>query len=178
MTAGTFTAPDEAAEPRSLDLRECWHIVRRRWVLVLAATLVGAIAAAGYAVTSGPKYAATSQVVVSGLALAPSTASSTSQASSPVNMSTEQAIAQSPPIVALAAKILGLPAATLQAEAPKRLSIAVPATTLTTSNVLQITWTAPKAAGRPGRCKRLRHRVPVLPARRPRRADRKASYQG
>ena len=63
MTAGTFTAPDEAAEPRSLDLRECWHIVRRRWVLVLAATLVGAIAAAGYAVTSGHKYAATSQVV-------------------------------------------------------------------------------------------------------------------
>ena len=144
MTAGTFTAPDEAAEPRSLDLRECWHIVRRRWVLVLAATLVGAIAAAGYAVTSGHKYAATSQVVVAGLALAPSTASSTSQASSPVNMSTEQAIAQSPPIVARAAKILGLPAATLQAEAPKHLSIAVPATTLTTSNVLQITWTASK----------------------------------
>ena len=144
MTAGTFTAQDDAAEPRSLDLRESWHIVRRRWVLVLAATLVGAIAAAGYAVTSGHKYAATSQVVVSSLVLAPSTASPTSQANSPVNMSTEQAIAQSPPIVARAAKILGLPAATLQAEAPKRLSIAVPATTLITSNVLQITWTAPK----------------------------------
>ena len=145
MTAGTFTASDEAAEPRSLDLRECWHIVRRHWVIILTATLLGAIAAAGYAVTSGHKYAATSQVVVFGYTLGSSTANSTSSVSSPVNMSTEQAIAQSPPIVARAAKILGLPAATLQAEVPKHLSIAVPATTLTTSNVLQITWTAPKA---------------------------------
>lgn len=145
MTAGTFTAPDDAAEPRSLDLRECWHIVRRRWVLVLTATLLGAIAAAGYAVTSGHKYAATSQVVVFGFSLGPGTVSSASPLNTPVNMSTEQAIAQSPPVVARAAKILGLPAATLQAETPKQLSIAVPATTLITSNVLQITWTAQKA---------------------------------
>jgi Mrp family chromosome partitioning ATPase/capsular polysaccharide biosynthesis protein len=144
MTAGTFTAPDDAAEPRSLDLRECWHIVRRRWVIVLTTTLLVALAAAGYAATSGQKYVATSQVVVFGLTLGPSTASSTSSVSSPVNMSTEQAIAQSPPIVARAAKILGVPAATLQAEAPKGLNITIPATTLITSNVLQISWTAPK----------------------------------
>ena len=144
MTAGTFPAPDDAAEPRSLDLSECWHIVRRRWVLVLMATVLGAIAAAGYAATSGHKYAATSQVVVFGFTVGPATANPTSSVNSPVNMSTEQAIAQSPPIVARAAKILGLPAATLQMEAPKHLSIAVPATTLTTSNVLQITWTAQK----------------------------------
>lgn len=143
MTAGTDPAPGAAAEPRSIDLRECWNIVRRRWVLVLTATLLGAIVAAGYAVSSGHKYAATSEVVVAGLGQGPPTTNQTSSVNSSVNMSTEQAIAQSPPVLARAAKILGTPVATLQAEAGKRLTITVPASlqSTTTSNLLQITWT-------------------------------------
>ena len=60
-------------------------------------------------------------------------------------MSTEQAIAESPAVVAQTAKIIGVQSATLQNAAAKRLTVTVPASTLTTSNVLQITWTAPTA---------------------------------
>jgi Mrp family chromosome partitioning ATPase/capsular polysaccharide biosynthesis protein len=141
MTAGTLPEPyDAAAEPRSIDLRECWQIVRRRWLLVLATTLIGAIAGAGYAFKSGPTYAATSEVVVTGLTQGP--LNQTAQPNLQVNMSTEQAVAQSPPVIAQAARIIHAQPAALQAAAAKRLSIAVPASTLTTSNVLQITWKA------------------------------------
>ncbi len=57
-------------------------------------------------------------------------------------MSTEQAIAQSGPVIQRAATTLKTPTNQLQAGASKRLSVAVPASTLTTSNVLQITWQA------------------------------------
>ena len=147
MTAGTVPERyDAAAEPRSIDLREYWLIVRRRWLLVVVITVVGAIAGAGYAFTSAPAYAATSQVVVTGVTQGP--LNQTSQVNLQVNMSTEQAVAQSPPVVAQAARIINAQPAELQAAAAKRLSVTVPASTLTTSNVLQITWKAatPKAA--------------------------------
>jgi Mrp family chromosome partitioning ATPase/capsular polysaccharide biosynthesis protein len=148
MTAGTLPAHDAAAEPRSIDLRECGHIVRRRWVLVLAATLIGAIAAAGYAVVTAHKYAATSEVIVLGLTQGPGSPNTTSPTAPQVNMSTEQTIAASPPVIAQAAKIIGVQPAALQAAAAKGLTVTVPASTLTTSNLLQITWTArsPRAA--------------------------------
>ena len=61
-------------------------------------------------------------------------------------MSTEQAIAQSPPVVLQAARLLHVQPSTLQAEAAKRLTVNVPATTLATSNLLQITWQAKSSA--------------------------------
>ena len=140
MTTGTPEPFDAAAEPRSIDLRECWQIVRRRWAVVLALTVIGAIAGAGYAYKSGPTYSATAEVVVTGLTQGPLNQSA--QPSLQVNMSTEQAVAQSPPVIARAAATLGVPAGTLQDDAAKRLSVAVPASTLTTSNVLQIAWKA------------------------------------
>ena len=121
MTAGTLPeAYDAAAEPRSIDLREYWLIVRRRWVLILVVTVIGAIAAAGYAVVSAPTYAATSQVVVTGVTQGPLT--QTSQVNLQVNMSTEQAVAQSPPVIAQAARIINAQPAALQDAAASRLS--------------------------------------------------------
>jgi len=138
---------DFAAEPRSIDLRDYWLVVRRRWVLVMVLTVIGAVAGAGYAFGTGPTYSATSQVVVTAVTqgpLAPSTQASLQQ----VNMSTEQALAQSAPVMAQAAGLLQIQPATLQAAAAKRLTVTVPASTLTTSNVLQIVWKAasPRAA--------------------------------
>ena len=61
-------------------------------------------------------------------------------------MSTEQAVAQSPPVVRMAARLLHVQPAALEVAVPKRLTINVPATTLTVSNVLQITWQADSPA--------------------------------
>ena len=113
MTAGTPPeAYEGASEPRSVDLREYWLIVRRRWVLVLVVTLIGAIAGAGYAFTASATYSATSQVVVTAVTQGP--LNQTTQVNLQVNMSTEQAVAQSPPVIAQAARIINVPAATLQ----------------------------------------------------------------
>jgi Mrp family chromosome partitioning ATPase len=131
---------DFAAEPRSVDLHEYWLVVRRRWVLVLALAVIGAVAGGGYGYAAGPTYTATSQVVVTGVTqgpLAPST-----QVSFQVNMSTEQAIAQSAPVIEQAARLLHVNPSRLEETAGKRLTVTVPASTLTTSNVLQIAWSA------------------------------------
>jgi Mrp family chromosome partitioning ATPase/capsular polysaccharide biosynthesis protein len=137
---------DDYAEPRSIDLREYWVIVRRRWLLVLALTVLGAVFGAGYAIATGPVYSATSQVVVTGVTQGPLNTST--QVNLQVNMSTEQAVAQSPPVIEQAARLLSQPAAMLQAAASRRLTVSVPGTSVTTSNVLQITWQAgsPRAA--------------------------------
>jgi Mrp family chromosome partitioning ATPase/capsular polysaccharide biosynthesis protein len=138
-----MTVPDRddfAAEPRSVDLRDYWLIVRRRWVAVLVFALIGAVGGLGYAKATGPTYAATSQVVVMPLTQGP--LSPPAQISLQVNMSTEQAVAQSPLVVAQAAGLLHVQAAALQADAARRLTVTVPANTLTTSDVLQITWQA------------------------------------
>ena len=134
---------DYAAEPRSIDLREYWLIVRRRWLLVLTLTVLGGVLGAGYAIVTGPVYSATSQVVVTAVTQGPLDTST--QVNLQVNMSTEQAVAQSPPVIEQAGRLLGIPAATLQAAASKRLAVSVPATSITTSNVLQITWQAGSA---------------------------------
>jgi capsular polysaccharide biosynthesis protein/Mrp family chromosome partitioning ATPase len=139
MSASRPTGRDDfAAEPRSIDLREYWLIVRRRWVLVLVVVLLGAAAGLGYAKAAGKSYSATAQVIVVGLSQGP--LNPPTQANVQVNMSTEQAVAQSPPVLEQAAKILGVQSSALQAAAAKRLSVTVPGTSLTTSNVLQITW--------------------------------------
>jgi polysaccharide biosynthesis transport protein len=139
---------DFAAEPRSVDLREYWLVVRRHWVLVVVLTVVGAVAAVGYGVAKGPTYTATAQVVVTAPTQGPLAQSS--QVNAQVNMSTEQTIAQSAPVISHAATILGLRVAALQVAAVKDLTVTVPASTLTTSNVLQISWAAhsPMAAQR------------------------------
>jgi Mrp family chromosome partitioning ATPase/capsular polysaccharide biosynthesis protein len=147
MTVRQTQDPDDfAPEPRSLDLREYWLIVRRRWRLVAVITVIGAMAGAGYAYGAGPTYAATAQVVVTPVTQGP--LNSAGQVSTQVNMSTEQAVAQSPPVVQQAAAGLHVRPAKLEAAAGKRLTVTVPASTLTTSNVLQITWKAasPQAA--------------------------------
>jgi polysaccharide biosynthesis transport protein len=131
---------DFTPEPRSLDLHDYWLIVRRRWRLIVVLGVVGALAGAGYSAYKGPTYTATSQVVVSPVTQGPLNQSV--QVSGQVNMSTEQAIAQSGPVIQQAAAQLGVPVAKLDSEAGKRLAVSVPASTLTTSNVLQISWEA------------------------------------
>jgi Mrp family chromosome partitioning ATPase/capsular polysaccharide biosynthesis protein len=140
MTVRQTQEPDDfAAEPRSLDLREYWLIVRRRWPLILVIAILGTIGAAEYAHHAGPTYTAQASVVVSAVTQGPL---QTSTVTTQVNMSTEQTIAQSSAVIELAAKTLGTPATQLQSSAAKRLSVSVPASTLTTSNVLQIDWQA------------------------------------
>lgn len=129
---------DFANEPHSVDLRDYWHIIRRKWRPIVLLLVLGAAAGAGYSVVRGPSYAATAQVVVQPVTQAP--LNQTTQATSQVNMSTEQAIAQSGPVIQRAAATLKIPVSRLQADVSGRLSVAVPASTLTTSNVLQITW--------------------------------------
>jgi capsular polysaccharide biosynthesis protein/Mrp family chromosome partitioning ATPase len=124
------------AEPRSISLVDYWLIFRRRWVLVLVMTLLGAALAFGYTKAVSAKYSATSQVLVAPVTQGP--LNTPAQASLLVNMSTEQAIAQSAPVLAEAAKLIHIRLAELQALASKRLTVAVP----TTSDVLQITWVA------------------------------------
>jgi Mrp family chromosome partitioning ATPase/capsular polysaccharide biosynthesis protein len=146
MTARQPTDLDDfSGEPRSLDLRDYWLIIRRRAVLVVVLTVLGAIAGAGYAVLSGYTYAATAQVLVTP-PQGPLTSYSAQQIATQANMTTEQAVAQSPPVVRQAARLLHVRPSALQAEAAKDLRVNVPATTLTTSNVLQISWQARSAA--------------------------------
>jgi Mrp family chromosome partitioning ATPase/capsular polysaccharide biosynthesis protein len=133
---------DFAAEPRSLDLREYWLIVRRRWRLILVIALVGAVGGEEYSHHSGTSYRAQASVIVSAVTQGPQNGSTPVTAQ--VNMSTEQAITQSAAVIQLAAAQLGVPIAQLESSATKRLSVSVPASTLTTSTVLQIGWQASK----------------------------------
>jgi Mrp family chromosome partitioning ATPase/capsular polysaccharide biosynthesis protein len=135
---------DFAAEPRSLDLREYWLIVRRRWRIVAVIAVLGAVCAVEYSHHAGSTYTAQASVVVDAVTVGPQAGST--PVTSPVNMSTEQAIAQSAAVIQLAAAQLGVPVSQLQASAAKRLSVSVPASTLTTSNVLQVNWQADKPA--------------------------------
>jgi polysaccharide biosynthesis transport protein len=131
---------DFAAEPRSLDLREYWLIVRRRWRLVVVVAVLGAICAVEYSAHTKPAYTAQASVVVSAVTQGPQGGST--PVTTQVNMSTEQAIAQSPAVIQRAAAKLGVSVTQLQASVAKKLSVSVPASTLTTSNVLQIGWQA------------------------------------
>jgi succinoglycan biosynthesis transport protein ExoP len=146
MTGRQPDLDDLGGEPRSFDLRDYAQIIRRHVVLIVVLTVLGAIAAAGYAMLSGHKYAATAQVLVTSATQGSSSSSSAQQLATQANMTTEEAIAQSPPVVLQAAKLLHVPASALQAAAAKRLTVNVPASTLATSNVLQITWQAKKPA--------------------------------
>jgi Mrp family chromosome partitioning ATPase len=142
MPAGQAQERDEfAAETRSLDMRDYWLILRRRWRLVATFVVLGAVAGGGYAVAKGPSYTATAQVVVAPVTQGPFN-QSTTQDTSAVNMSTEQAIAQSAPVIQKAATTLHVPGPRLETSAPGRLTVSVPASTLTTSNVLQVAWEA------------------------------------
>jgi Mrp family chromosome partitioning ATPase len=135
---------DFAAEPRSLDLREYWLIVRRRWRLVAVVAVLGAVCGVEYSAHAGHTYTAQASVVVVAVTQGPQGGST--PVTTPVNMSTEQAIAQSAAVIQLAAAKLGVPVAKLDASVAKRLSVSVPASTLTTSNVLQVDWQANKPA--------------------------------
>src|ERR1022692_3426881 len=111
MAARQFKDKDDfAAEPRSIDLREYWLVIRRRWALVVVTALVGAVLGAGYALYSGPTYAATAQVLVAPVTQGP--LNLPAQVNLLVNMSTEQAVAQSGPVIYQAAKLMHTQAAT------------------------------------------------------------------
>lgn len=146
MTART-DLDDPSGEPRSFDLRDYWMIIRRHTTLVVVLTVLGAIAGAGYAELSGHAYTATAQVLVVPPTQGPS-GSSAQQSFTQANMTTEQTIAQSSPVVLQAAKLLHVRASALQSSVAKHLTVTVPSTALTTSNVLQIGWQAksPSAA--------------------------------
>ncbi|MGO8882404.1 MAG: Wzz/FepE/Etk N-terminal domain-containing protein [Streptosporangiaceae bacterium] len=135
---------DLVAEPRSIELRDYALVVRRRWVIVLLAAVLGAALGVAYGVHKGPVYAATSQVVVN-----PATQGPLNPPAAPnlqVNMVTEQAVAESAPVAVLAAKLMhsALSGAVAQGKLASDLAVTVPVL----SNVLQITWQAgtPKAA--------------------------------
>jgi Mrp family chromosome partitioning ATPase/capsular polysaccharide biosynthesis protein len=146
MTGRQPDLDDHSGEPRSFDLRDYTQIIRRHVVLIVVLAVLGAVAAAGYALHSGHTYAATAQVLVTSATQGSASSSAAQQVATQANMSTEEAIAQSPPVVLQAAKLLHVPSSTLQAAAAKRLTVNVPATTLATSNLLQITWQAKKPA--------------------------------
>jgi Mrp family chromosome partitioning ATPase/capsular polysaccharide biosynthesis protein len=133
-----------AAEPRSIDLRDYWQTVRRRWVLIVLLGVLGAVIAAGYAYKVGPTYTATAEVNVAPVTQGP--LNQLTQNQTQVNISTEQAIAQSAPVIIGAARLLGVQPTVLQAKASKSLSVTVPGL----SDVLQIAWSAggPKQAKR------------------------------
>jgi Mrp family chromosome partitioning ATPase/capsular polysaccharide biosynthesis protein len=128
-----------AAEPRTVDLREYWQVVRRRWGYVVLAALVGAALGGGYAHHVGHTYAATAEVLVAPVTQGP--LNLPSQVTLLVNMSTEQAVAQSGPVIDQAAALMNVKPTALQAAAAKDLAVSVP----TTSDVLQITWQAKTA---------------------------------
>jgi Mrp family chromosome partitioning ATPase/capsular polysaccharide biosynthesis protein len=138
---------DRSGEPRSFDLRDYWMIIRRHATLVVVLTVLGAIAGVGYALVSGHAYTATAEVLVTPPTQGPSSASA-QQSFTQANMTTEQTVAQSSPVVLEAAKLLHTSASALQFSLPKHLTVTVPSTTLTTSNLLQISWQAksPSAA--------------------------------
>ena len=138
---------DPSGEPRSFDLRDYWMIIRRHATLIVVLTVLGAVAGAGYAVLSGHAYTATAQVLVTPPTQGPS-GSSAQQSFTQANMTTEQAVAQSSPVVLEAAKLLHKSASALQSSVAKHLTVTVPSTTLATSNLLQISWQAksPSAA--------------------------------
>jgi Mrp family chromosome partitioning ATPase/capsular polysaccharide biosynthesis protein len=146
MTART-DLNDPSGEPRAFDLRDYWMIIRRHATLIVVLTVLGAIAGAGYAEYSGHAYTATAQVLVIPPTQGPG-GSSAQQSFTQANMTTEQTVAQSSPVVRQAAKLLHTRASALQSSVAKHLTVTVPATTLTTSNVLQISWQAksPSAA--------------------------------
>lgn len=136
-------ADDFAAEPRSMDMREYWRAVRRRWRLVAAVTVLGAALSLGYALYAGPTYSATAEVLVAPVTQGPLNVSV--QPNQLVNMSTEQTVAQSAPVIDGAAKLMGTPSGALQAAAG-RLTVTIPSTSpTTTSNLLQMTWRASTA---------------------------------
>src|ERR1700729_2062506 len=136
-----------SGEPRSFDLRDYWLIIRRHATLVVVVTVLGAIAGAGYAEHSGHSYTATAQVLVIPSTQGPS-GTSAQQSFTQANMTTEQTVAQSSPVVLQAARLLHERASALQSSVAKHLTVTVPSTSLTTSNVLQISWQAksPSAA--------------------------------
>ena len=107
-----------AAEPRSIDLRDYWQTVRRRWVLIVVLGVLGAVIATGYGYKVGPTYTATAEVNVTPVTQGP--LNQLAQNQTQVNISTEQAIAQSAPVITGAARLLGVQPATLQAEASKK----------------------------------------------------------
>ena len=139
---------DLSAEPRSVDLRDSLSVLHRRWLTVVLITLLGGALAVGYTLHKGQSYAATSQVVVQ-----PATQGPINPPAAPnlqVNMVTEQAVAQSAPVTALAAKYMTknetskTAAAVAAGKMASHLTVAVPLL----SNLLQITWKAgtPQAA--------------------------------
>ena len=131
---------DFAAEPPSVDLHDYWSIIRRRWRLIAVFVVLGVLAGAAYSLELAPTYTANAEVVVEPVTQGP--LNQPAQTASQVNMSTEQAIAQSGPVIQQAAATLKVPASTLESAAASKLSVTVPASTLTTSNVLQIGWKA------------------------------------
>lgn len=147
-TRPSQSVSDSVAEPRSIDLRDSLTILRRRWMIVLALTILGAVLAVGYTVHKGKEYAATAQVIVQPASQGPLQPSA--QPNLVVNMATEQAVAESAPVAQLAAKTIAKTWNTKTAVAVARgklnshLTVTVPLQ----SNLLQITWRAgsPEAA--------------------------------
>jgi capsular polysaccharide biosynthesis protein len=129
------------AEPRTVDLVQYARIIRRRWLVVVTLVVLGAAFGLAYGKLAGRSYTATSQVLVAPVTQGPLNVPA--QVSLLVNMSTEQGVAQSAPVVQQAAKLMHTSPTQLQAQAAKRLSIAVPLN----SDLLQITWKARNPAG-------------------------------
>ncbi len=139
---------DLVTEPRSVDLRNFMTVLRRRWLTVVIITLLGGALAAGYTLHKGQSYAATSQVVVQ-----PATQGPINPPAAPnlqVNMVTEQAVAQSGPVTALAARYMvkNETSRTVAAVAAGKMTSHLTVTVPLLSNLLQITWKAgtPRAA--------------------------------
>jgi len=135
---------DLAAEPRSVELRDYAQVVRRRWVLIAVITVLGVVLGAAYSLEQGPSYAATSEVVVEPATQGP--LNPPAQPNLAVNMVTEQAVAESATVAALAAR--NMPSSVAAAVAAGKLASHLTVTVPLQSNVLELSWQAgsPQAA--------------------------------
>lgn len=136
MAAPKTDPEDFTPDPRSIDLRDYWLAVRRRWRLVMGVTALAGLLGAGYGLSAQPSYTATAEVLVAPLTQGPLSASS--QPNHLVNISTEQAVAQSGAVASRTAASLRMPASAVASH----LTVAVPAL----SDLLLISWRAGSAA--------------------------------
>lgn len=135
MEAITERMPSEG----SVEAAEYFAILRRRWRVVLAVTLIGLLAALGYVAVTPKSYTATAAVSINPITLNPF--DNSARIDQLVNASNELQVMTSSKVAERAAKILGTTAN--PASLLKQVSVIVPPN----SQVLSVSYAASSAAG-------------------------------
>jgi capsular polysaccharide biosynthesis protein len=128
--------------PDSIEAATYVGLLRRRWLIVLAFTLVGLVGAFAYVVVAPKTYAATAAVYVKPTGADQSSGQlQNARTSGAVNMDNEAQLVTSANVAAIAGKALKSP------DTPWKLSQEVAAAVPANSQVLSITCSAPTAEG-------------------------------